>query len=299
MCRAPVFQGRSAGRTESPADNQRGDRTPRSSGQLEDLMMSVRPLGPPAPLSLWQLLSSSSSLQFASWVDAVILVFSLENEASFQEVYKIYHQLAAHRPISEIPFVVVGTQGQTRMRLGLLNVQKCTALLNLIVFLDKISSTNPRVIDDARARQLCSDVRRCTYYETCATYGLNVNRVFNDGMSHHGNDSPVEDAANAWGMLTVLYLLYSTAAQKIIMAKKQAALLASCKSLPNSPTHSGGSTPVSGVFPGQVGPLWAIFLIMFLFFFLNELFFSSSVGQQRWSEQWLLFLASLHTRNQP
>nr|XP_046240023.1 arf-GAP with GTPase, ANK repeat and PH domain-containing protein 1-like [Scatophagus argus] len=136
------------------------------------------------------------SAQFASWVDAVILVFSLENEASFQEVYKIYHQLAIHRPVSEIPFIVVGTQ-------------------------DKISSTNPRVIDDARARQLCSDVRRCTYYETCATYGLNVNRVFTD------------------------------AAQKIITAKKQAALLASCKSLPNSPSHSGGSTPVSGVFPGQ------------------------------------------------
>ncbi|XP_034555628.1 arf-GAP with GTPase, ANK repeat and PH domain-containing protein 2-like [Notolabrus celidotus] len=134
--------------------------------------------------------------QFASWVDAVILVFSLENETSFQEVYKIYHQLAIHRPVSEIAFIVVGTQ-------------------------DKISSTNPRVIDDARARQLCSDVRRCTYYETCATYGLNVNRVFTD------------------------------AAQKIITAKKQAALLASCKSLPNSPSHSGGSTPVSGVFPGQ------------------------------------------------
>uniref|UniRef100_A0A8D0DI44 ArfGAP with GTPase domain, ankyrin repeat and PH domain 2 n=1 Tax=Sander lucioperca TaxID=283035 RepID=A0A8D0DI44_SANLU len=134
--------------------------------------------------------------QFASWVDAVILVFSLENEASFQEVYRIYHQLATHRPVSEIPFIVVGTQ-------------------------DKISSTNPRVIDDARARQLCSDVRRCTYYETCATYGLNVNRVFTD------------------------------AAQKIMAAKKQAALLASCKSLPNSPSHSGGSTPVSGVFPGQ------------------------------------------------
>ncbi|XP_062255383.1 arf-GAP with GTPase, ANK repeat and PH domain-containing protein 1-like [Platichthys flesus] len=134
--------------------------------------------------------------QFASWVDAVVLVFSLENEASFLEVYKIYHQLAVHRPVAEIPFVVVGTQ-------------------------DKISSTNPRVIDDARARQLCSDVRRCTYYETCATYGLNVNRVFTD------------------------------AAQKIMAAKKQAALLASCKSLPNSPSHSGGSTPVSGVFPGQ------------------------------------------------
>ncbi|XP_061641069.1 arf-GAP with GTPase, ANK repeat and PH domain-containing protein 1-like [Phyllopteryx taeniolatus] len=134
--------------------------------------------------------------QFASWLDAVILVFSLENEASFQEVYKIYHQLAVHRPVTEIPFVVVGTQ-------------------------DKISNSNPRVIDDARARQLCSDVRRCTYYETCATYGLNVNRVFTD------------------------------AAQKIMAAKKQAALLASCKSLPNSPSHSGGSTPVSGVFTGQ------------------------------------------------
>ncbi|CAN9512273.1 unnamed protein product [Ophioblennius macclurei] len=134
--------------------------------------------------------------QFAGWVDAVILVFSLENESSFQEVYKMYHQLAIHRPITEIPFIVVGTQ-------------------------DKISSTNPRVIDDARARQLCSDVRRCTYYETCATYGLNVNRVFTD------------------------------AAQKIMAAKKQAALLATCKSLPNSPSHSGGSTPVSGIFPGQ------------------------------------------------
>ncbi|XP_053171293.1 arf-GAP with GTPase, ANK repeat and PH domain-containing protein 1-like [Scomber japonicus] len=136
------------------------------------------------------------SAQFASWVDAIILVFSLENESSFLEVYKIYHQLSIHRPVTEIPFVVVGTQ-------------------------DKISSTNPRVIDDARARQLCSDVRRCTYYETCATYGLNVNRVFTD------------------------------AAQKIMAAKKQAALLASCKSLPNSPSHSGGSTPVSGIFPGQ------------------------------------------------
>ncbi|XP_041747711.2 arf-GAP with GTPase, ANK repeat and PH domain-containing protein 1 isoform X1 [Coregonus clupeaformis] len=134
--------------------------------------------------------------QMASWVDGVILVFSLENEASFQEVYRNYSELGIHRNIAEIPFIVVGTQ-------------------------DKITSTNPRVIEDARARQLCSDVRRCTYYETCATYGLNVNRVFTE------------------------------AAQKIMAVKKQAAQLASCKSLPNSPSHSEGSTPVSGVFPGQ------------------------------------------------
>ncbi|KAG9340210.1 hypothetical protein JZ751_021650 [Albula glossodonta] len=87
--------------------------------------------------------------EFCSWVDAVILVFSLENENSFQEVYNNYSQLCVHRNITEIPLVVVGTQ-------------------------DKISNTNPRVIEDARARQLCTDVRRCSYYETCATYGLNV-----------------------------------------------------------------------------------------------------------------------------
>nr|XP_020443383.1 arf-GAP with GTPase, ANK repeat and PH domain-containing protein 1-like isoform X2 [Monopterus albus] len=131
--------------------------------------------------------------QFSSWVDAVILVFSLENEASFQELYQLYSQLSAQR--ADIPVIVVGTQ-------------------------DKISSTNPRVIEDQRARQLCIDVRHSLFYETCATYGFNVDRVF------------------------------SEAAQKIVAQKKQAALLA-CKSLPNSPSHSGGSTPGSASFPGQ------------------------------------------------
>lgn len=58
----------------------------------------------------------------------------------------------------------------------------CAPAVRFVPLPDKISSTNPRVIDDAKARQLCSDVRRCTYYETCATYGLNVNRVFTDGV---------------------------------------------------------------------------------------------------------------------
>uniref|UniRef100_A0A8C1YZ83 Arf-GAP with GTPase, ANK repeat and PH domain-containing protein 1-like n=1 Tax=Cyprinus carpio TaxID=7962 RepID=A0A8C1YZ83_CYPCA len=145
--------------------------------------------------------SGPPSAQLCNWLDGVILVFSLENEASFQDVYKNYSELSAHRNIAEIPFIAVGTQ-------------------------DKISSTNARVIEDKRVQQLCIDVRRCTYFETCATYGLNVDRVFNE-MTH-----------------------------KIVAAKKQAALLASCKSLPNSPSHSGASTPVSG--PGQVsqGTLW-------------------------------------------
>ena len=48
---------------------------------------------------------------------------------------------------------------------------------------DAISESNPRLIDDTRARKLASDLKRCAYYETCATYGLNVERVFQDGAS--------------------------------------------------------------------------------------------------------------------
>ena len=49
--------------------------------------------------------------------------------------------------------------------------------------LDAISESNPRVIHEDRARKLAAELKRCTYYETCATYGLNVERVFHDGLS--------------------------------------------------------------------------------------------------------------------
>ena len=55
---------------------------------------------------------------------------------------------------------------------------------------DAISAANPRVIDDSRARKLSTDLKRCTYYETCATYGLNVERVFQDGNSAGARRSP-------------------------------------------------------------------------------------------------------------
>uniref|UniRef100_A0A8C3NWX2 ArfGAP with GTPase domain, ankyrin repeat and PH domain 2 n=1 Tax=Cyanoderma ruficeps TaxID=181631 RepID=A0A8C3NWX2_9PASS len=84
-----------------------------------------------------------------------------------------------------------------------------------------ISSSSPRAVEDARARALCGDMRRCLYYETCATYGLNVDRVFTE------------------------------VAQKAVALKKQQQLMASCKSLPSSPSHSAASTPVGGVHPGQ------------------------------------------------
>uniref|UniRef100_A0A8C1IF03 ArfGAP with GTPase domain, ankyrin repeat and PH domain 2 n=1 Tax=Cyprinus carpio TaxID=7962 RepID=A0A8C1IF03_CYPCA len=168
--------------------------------------------------------SGPPSAQICNWLDGVILVFSLENEASFQDVYKNYSELSAHRNIAEIPIIAVGTQGKSYTCLGfrdvsLSNAMLCTNSMSVFLPADKISSTNARVIEDKRVQQLCIDVRRCTYFETCATYGLNVDRVFNEMT------------------------------QKIVAAKKQAILLASCKSLPNSPSHSGASTPLSG--PGQ------------------------------------------------
>ncbi|KAL3836901.1 hypothetical protein ACJMK2_022307, partial [Sinanodonta woodiana] len=97
----------------------------------------------------------SPELQFTQWVDAVIFVFSLENEMSFHSVYSYYAKMAHFRNTAEIPLILVGTQ-------------------------DAISESNPRVIDDTRARKLANDLKRCSYYETCATYGLNVERVFQD-----------------------------------------------------------------------------------------------------------------------
>ncbi|CAF4442555.1 unnamed protein product, partial [Adineta steineri] len=60
-----------------------------------------------------------------------------------------------YRNITDMPLILVGTQ-------------------------DAISESNPRVIHEDRARKLANELKRCTYYETCATYGLNVERIFHD-----------------------------------------------------------------------------------------------------------------------
>lgn len=49
--------------------------------------------------------------QFTAWVDAVIFVFSLENEASFNAIYSYYTKMAHYRNSAEIPLILVGTQG--------------------------------------------------------------------------------------------------------------------------------------------------------------------------------------------
>ncbi|CAN7981088.1 unnamed protein product, partial [Ixodes pacificus] len=57
---------------------------------------------------------------------------------------------------------------------------RCHCTSAVFGFCNAISESNPRVIDDLRARKLASDLKRCSYYETAATYGLNVERVFQD-----------------------------------------------------------------------------------------------------------------------
>ncbi|XP_077909362.1 arf-GAP with GTPase, ANK repeat and PH domain-containing protein 2 isoform X3 [Ictidomys tridecemlineatus] len=131
--------------------------------------------------------------KFSGWADAVIFVFSLEDENSFQAVSRLHGQLSSLRG-----------EGRGGLALALVGTQ------------DRISASSPRVVGDARARALCAEMKRCSYYETCATYGLNVDRVFQE------------------------------VAQKVVTLRKQQQLLAACKSLPSSPSHSAASTPVAG-----------------------------------------------------
>ena len=63
--------------------------------------------------------------QFTQWVDAVIFVFSLENEVSFQSVYTFYAKMAHFRNTAEIPLILVGTQGKNQMSLAMRKPDFC------------------------------------------------------------------------------------------------------------------------------------------------------------------------------
>ncbi|CAF0773886.1 unnamed protein product [Brachionus calyciflorus] len=97
-------------------------------------------------------------MQFTHWVDAVIFVFSLDNEESFLTAHQYYTKMLNYRNLQDVPFILVGTQ-------------------------DYITETNPRLIDDSRARNLAYELKKCAYYETCSNYGLNVERVFHEACN--------------------------------------------------------------------------------------------------------------------
>ncbi|CAK9304505.1 unnamed protein product [Gordionus sp. m RMFG-2023] len=93
--------------------------------------------------------------QFSDWIDAVIFVFSVENENSFQTVYNYYSKLSYMRKLIDIPVFLVGTQ-------------------------DYVSASNRATIDEAKTKKLSDDLRACAYYETCSTYGLGIDKMFLD-----------------------------------------------------------------------------------------------------------------------
>lgn len=94
-------------------------------------------------------------MQFTHWVDAVIFVFSLESDESFALINQYYQKMTHYRNMNDVPLILVGTQ-------------------------DNISASNPRLIDDNKARHLANELKKCSYFETCATYGLHVERVFHE-----------------------------------------------------------------------------------------------------------------------
>lgn len=53
-----------------------------------------------------------SLLQFTAWVDAVIFVFSLDNEISYNTVSNYFNKMSHYRNSAEIPIILVGTQGE-------------------------------------------------------------------------------------------------------------------------------------------------------------------------------------------
>lgn len=96
-------------------------------------------------------------MQFSCWVDAVIFVFSLDNQESFETIKEYYQKLASYRlNLDQVSLILVGTQDS--------------------------ESTGQRVIDEYTARRLAEEMQRdCVYYETCANYGHNVDKVFQEG----------------------------------------------------------------------------------------------------------------------
>lgn len=98
-------------------------------------------------------------MQFSCWVDAVIFVFNVDNYESFEAIKEYYKKLVSFRTnLDQVPLILVGTQDT------------------------ESSSSGQRVIDEYNGRRLAEEMHQdCVYYETCATYGHNVDKVFQDG----------------------------------------------------------------------------------------------------------------------
>jgi len=96
-------------------------------------------------------------IEFCTWVDAVLLVFNLTDQTSFQTMTSYLKRLCKLRDVTNLPLIIIGSQ-------------------------DKIDVEHPRVISDVTAKNLTAEIRhQCfEYFEICSTYGLNVDQVFRE-----------------------------------------------------------------------------------------------------------------------
>lgn len=69
--------------------------------------------------------------QFSAWIDALLLVFSLENEESFSIVCGFYNRMCSFRNMSEVPKILVGVQG---------GCVTCTCIFFLLFFYSVLSA---------------------------------------------------------------------------------------------------------------------------------------------------------------
>ncbi|EDO42956.1 predicted protein [Nematostella vectensis] len=92
-------------------------------------------------------------LQFTQWVDAVIFVFSLDDELSYNVISGYYAKMAQYRNISDVPILLVAMK-------------------------DGVNDEQPKMISDSRIRKLITDLKQCVYMEASALTGNNVDRIF-------------------------------------------------------------------------------------------------------------------------
>lgn len=107
--------------------------------------------------------AGSPEMQFAYWLDALILVIALDHKSSVDSVKQMFHKIMNYRRKERnqmdeyLPVLLVGTLDQ--------------------------STDRHRVVDDNMINLLRNEFGNCRYFETCSTYGLNVERVFNEACS--------------------------------------------------------------------------------------------------------------------
>ena len=90
----------------------------------------------------------------AAWADALLLVFACDSESSFARIPALFSVVARTRGRELPPVLLIGTQ-------------------------DGIRASRPRAVDSERAERLAQQLHPgCSYFETCAAYGFNVDSVF-------------------------------------------------------------------------------------------------------------------------